>query len=138
MMTKHAGFWVGVLTAAMAVGAPVAASAAEARGGGGGGHFSGGGGGGAHFSGGGGGHFGGGGGARFGGGGGVRFAGGGGNTVIGGHVGFNGVRPNFGGAAPRGFSGPAIHTSHFAVSANHVYGGFAGGGHFVARPTEAT
>jgi len=130
-----------MLTAAMAVGAPVAAGAGEAHGGGGGGHFSGGGGG--HFSGGGGAHFSGGaGGARFAAGGsGARFVGGGGHTVIGAHAGFSGfsgVRPNFGGAVAHGYSGPASRTAHFAASANHVYGGFAGGGHFVARPTGST
>ena len=123
---KHAGFWVGALTAvAVAAGAPLVANAAgEAHGGGGGG--------GAHVS----------------GGGGAHFSGGGGHAAMGGgHPGFAGARPGFAGArpgfagarpgvaggAPHGYYGANAH-AHYAVSANHVYGGYpAGASHFVAR-----
>jgi hypothetical protein len=70
---------------------------------------------------------GGGGHAAFAGGGHANFAAGGQASYAGGHAGFAG-----GGA--HGYAG-ASH-AHYAASANHVYGGYAGGGgHFVGHPT---
>ena len=109
---RSAFFWVGALTAAAVLGAPLMASAGEAHGGGGGG------GGGAHVSGGGGAHF-----------------SGGGHAAFQGRGGFAGARPNFA-AAPHANYGAAAH-AHYAASANHVYGGYpaAGASRFTAHPT---
>ena len=108
MTVKRAGIWVGVLTAVAVTGAPLVAAAAEAHGGGGGAHVSAGGG--AHFS------------------------GGGGHAAVGGRAGFAGARPGFAaGGAPHAYYGAAAR-AHYAVSANHVYGGYpASTNRFVAR-----
>jgi hypothetical protein len=116
---------LGVLAAvAVAAGAPLVAGAAEAHGGGGGGggaHFSGGGGGGAHF--------------------------GGGHSAPAGHAGFSGGRAGYAGGARPAYAGGGARFSggahyggvvsnhaHYAVAANHSYGGYAaGGGRFVSH-----
>jgi hypothetical protein len=116
---------LGVLAVvAVAAGAPLVAGAAEAHGGGGGGgaHFSGGGGGGAHF--------------------------GGGHSAPAGHAGFSGGHAGFAGGARPAYAGGGARFSggahyggvvsnhaHYAVAANHSYGGYAaGGGRFVSHP----